>query len=380
RERESAKGTTKNKQSDVNFVNDSEGLSRLRNEMVHSKEIKFFDTFWIQYLFVLSNQNTTLMLEWYSKTFQGTNTDKKKFYFDASPNYFYQSQTPKLVKYFLTDASTPIRLLLLLRDPTDRFLSHLKLKKVFCKLRGEGNALSLNFTKPHLPTARLGPSKLNESHRQIYKGSNASTVDRHTLYRRLLSKHNDDSSSFVDTNQTHAPWKDLHEMYCHCLINMPTKDLVHMLVNNNTRPSLKDANILVEHLSNANSLGCIHNMLLWNSLDEMFTFGLYVKHLMPWLALFELNKDLLIVQSEEFFTNTVKVLREIEIFLHVSTTERLTEKQWEGIVPNDNGHTFRFDTQTNKGLDTAATSTLALLYRDHNQRLFQIIGKKFDWK
>ena len=94
------------------------------------------------------------------------------------------------------------------------------------------------------------------------------------------------------------------------------------------------------------------------------TNSIYYDHLKKWFDIFP-KKQFLILQSEHFFKNPSDVMKEVTDFLEISQLELPEYKQF-------NKHSY--SVMSNK-----TRKKLIDYFKPHNQRLYKLIGTKFDW-
>ncbi|ETO14510.1 sulfotransferase [Reticulomyxa filosa] len=276
-------------------MKDGRVLHRLTRKIIGLKEIRYFEHFWMKYLFVLSKENITLMLEWYSQVFQKGERFaelEQSLYFEASPSYFSQPQAPFFMKHFLANPNHSIRLILLLRDPVDRFLSHLRMELQLC-LGQMRNYLSKRKQKD-------SPDMFDNKN----YGNMSNVLEGHRSQTRLA--------------------------YCHCLVRYSFDDLIFLSLKTYPAYNLADAT-LGESESLTLKEHCTEHTL-FQKLHSLLKLGLYANYVTPWLHFFEINKSLLILPSEEFFNNPIYIMTQIEQFLQLPESQWLNQTQWGGII------------------------------------------------
>ena len=92
--------------------------------------------------------------------------------------------------------------------------------------------------------------------------------------------------------------------------------------------------------------------------------GEYADQLRAWLERFP-RESLLVVESEEFFERPKEVLRGAHAFL--------------GVSPMDLDAYERFNATEGGAMDPADRDRLVGHFQPHNERLFELIGRRFDW-
>ena len=113
-------------------------LARMIKPIIDQKEVRFFDSFWYNHLQTVTNQSLYLAWKWYLQVFnQDPDASDTMLRGEASPTYFASSQfTAERIKLWLPN----IKLILLLRNPVRRLVSHLKMIK-------ENHAANMRFRK-----------------------------------------------------------------------------------------------------------------------------------------------------------------------------------------------------------------------------------------
>ena len=93
--------------------------------------------------------------------------------------------------------------------------------------------------------------------------------------------------------------------------------------------------------------------------------GLYAQQLRRWLKIFP-RENMLILSTEEFESNQQTIYNKIFEFLNISRFEvKNTEKMEKGSYPP---------------MKSETRSLLLDYFRSHNNELFKLINKKFDWE
>jgi len=93
--------------------------------------------------------------------------------------------------------------------------------------------------------------------------------------------------------------------------------------------------------------------------------GLYAQQLRHWLKIFP-RENILIIPTEEFESNQQVIYNKIFRFLDISQFEiKNTEKMEKGNYPQ---------------MKSETRSLLLDYFRSHNNELFKLIDKKFDWE
>ena len=107
--------------------------------IIDQKEVRFFDSFWYNHLQTITNHSLLLGWKWYLECFNQEHSALSSDIIrgEASPTYFASSQfTAERIKLWLPN----VKLILLLRNPVRRFVSHLKMIK-------ENHASNMKFRK-----------------------------------------------------------------------------------------------------------------------------------------------------------------------------------------------------------------------------------------
>ena len=113
--------------------------------------------------------------------------------------------------------------------------------------------------------------------------------------------------------------------------------------------------------------------------------SIYVKHMSRWLKRFRLNQ-FLIVKSEEFLSDPVPVLQEIETFLDlppVISEEHVYYNQTRGFycVKLDGGDTCLRSKKGRKhpAIEQHVIDQLNSFYKPYNEQLYKLIGRDMKW-
>ena len=93
--------------------------------------------------------------------------------------------------------------------------------------------------------------------------------------------------------------------------------------------------------------------------------GMYAKHLVRWCKHFPLNTQLHVIESSELFANPLKVLNEVARFLEIRDFEDCSFPAHNVGIPMVS--------------DANDTAFLSSVFRDENERLFAILGTRYDW-
>ena len=105
--------------------------------------------------------------------------------------------------------------------------------------------------------------------------------------------------------------------------------------------------------------------------DSYFTYsyferGIYVDKIKHWMEVFP-KEQFLIIQSEEFFREPSKIYNQVLDFLGV---ENFDLDQYEQ---------FRKQDYSESKLLVDTRKKLVDYFKPHNQRLYEFLGRKFDW-
>ena len=99
--------------------------------------------------------------------------------------------------------------------------------------------------------------------------------------------------------------------------------------------------------------------------DNYLKKGLYAQQLRHWLNIFPME-SMLILSTEEFESNQQAIYNKIFEFLNISQFEvKNTEKMEKGNYPQ---------------MKSETRSLLLDYFRSHNNELFKLVNKKFDWE
>ena len=107
--------------------------------------------------------------------------------------------------------------------------------------------------------------------------------------------------------------------------------------------------------------------------DERHSYlarGLYADQLETWLKHFP-REQLLVLSAEEFFKDTMPVMNRVCSFLGIS--DWTGDPAMQGWVKN------RYSYQRYAEMDDNLRKRLVELFRPHNERLYQFVGKDLDW-
>ena len=95
--------------------------------------------------------------------------------------------------------------------------------------------------------------------------------------------------------------------------------------------------------------------------------SLYYKHLLKYYDLIQ-RDNILVINSEQFFENPPKILNEIFVFLEIDQDYQINDLKPRLVGKNKipvSGET---------------RSDLVSFFYQHNQSLFKLINKRFDWE
>lgn len=105
---------------------------------------------------------------------------------------------------------------------------------------------------------------------------------------------------------------------------------------------------------------------LFNFLHYAYTYkGMYAEQLENWLAVFP-REQILILKSEDLFTNPAAVFAQVLAFL--------------GLPPWEPKHFEKYNTGRYTGMDPEIRQRLLEFYQPHNQRLYQLLGVDYGWE
>jgi len=93
--------------------------------------------------------------------------------------------------------------------------------------------------------------------------------------------------------------------------------------------------------------------------------GLYLQHLKRWMAVFPKNQ-FFIIQSEEFFRNTPKIFSQVLEFLDVPKFELKKYQRYQKL-------------QYSQSIDPITRKKLIEFCKQHNEKLYSFLDKRFDW-
>lgn len=93
--------------------------------------------------------------------------------------------------------------------------------------------------------------------------------------------------------------------------------------------------------------------------------GIYIEQILNWLKYFP-RKNMMIIESDEFFTNTRNVMKNAFKFLRVKNIQNIVKKK------------FMVGSYKNK-IDSSVRENLRKFYKQYNNRLSEFINLEFDW-
>jgi hypothetical protein len=94
--------------------------------------------------------------------------------------------------------------------------------------------------------------------------------------------------------------------------------------------------------------------------------GIYVDKIKHWMEIFP-KEQFLIIQSEEFFRDPSKIYNQVLDFLGVENFELDTYRTYGKV-------------NKNRKIDSIFYNELLDYFKPHNQRLYELLGRKFDWE
>jgi len=105
--------------------------------------------------------------------------------------------------------------------------------------------------------------------------------------------------------------------------------------------------------------------------DSYFTYsyfehGIYVDKIKHWMEVFP-KEQFLIIQSEEFFSDPSKIYNQVLDFLGVENFELDTYRTYGKV-------------NKNRKIDSIFYNELLDYFKPHNQRLYELLGREFDWE
>ena len=95
------------------------------------------------------------------------------------------------------------------------------------------------------------------------------------------------------------------------------------------------------------------------------TQGIYIDQLKRWFELFP-KKQILILKSEDFFSNTESILKEVCQFLNLESFKLREYKPYNFTNPSIT-------------MDTKTRNKLKEFFKPHNERLYEFLDRRFDW-
>ena len=104
--------------------------------------------------------------------------------------------------------------------------------------------------------------------------------------------------------------------------------------------------------------------------------GIYVDKIKRWMEVFP-KEQFLIIQSEEFFRDPSKIYNQVLDFLGVENFELNTYRIHGGMeqILKRSGKVNK-----NRKIDSVFYNQLLDYFKPHNQRLYEFLGRKFDWE
>ena len=89
------------------------------------------------------------------------------------------------------------------------------------------------------------------------------------------------------------------------------------------------------------------------------------------------SNQILILQSEDLFEDNIKIMQQVSQFLHLpffdfKSAEEL-EMSWGGGASKD------YEPRSYSPMNNQTREALVEFFKPYNDRLFRLIGKKFDW-
>ena len=352
-------------------------VTKMMKPIIDQKEVRYFDKFWFENVRVIAGNNTLLGWKWYLNVFDQQRGDEV-LRGEASPTYFTSGKyTADKIKQWLPE----VKLILLLRNPIERFISHLNMLKT---MREEMNNM--------LP-------------RRLVKGNDA------TDHERGLQGFDGDMKPSGGTSPFHRGGPGGR----HPVGRKPDKNDVDDLRNWPKNKQMIQKQICslsiyqIILLSNANGEASREYYLEeWalgpgvpKMINKLLDIGLYDKAMAVWLEMFD-EKHFFFRDSNEFFRNPVAVMQDLEKYLAV---DPLGKEQWDSItstvynVKLQTGAGFQHRTQTgnqvqhwdiskvedtqirrvNDSVTMKSQEVIGLLrdyYRPHNIKLSELIGGK----
>ena len=123
-------------------------VSRMTKPIIDQKEVRFFDRFWFQNVERIAGNDSLLSWKWYLGVFDQERGDEV-LRGEASPTYFVSGEyTADKIKEWLPE----VKLILTLRNPIERFVSHLKMLKT---MRETAKTMATPKSMPRKPTRTL---------------------------------------------------------------------------------------------------------------------------------------------------------------------------------------------------------------------------------
>lgn len=96
------------------------------------------------------------------------------------------------------------------------------------------------------------------------------------------------------------------------------------------------------------------------------TQGIYVEQLKNWMSIFP-KHQILVLKSEDLFDNPSTILKQVHKFIGVEQLELSEYKQYN---PTDKSQQMKDETR----------KYLEIFFKPHNERLYDYLGIRFDWK
>lgn len=106
----------------------------------------------------------------------------------------------------------------------------------------------------------------------------------------------------------------------------------------------------------------------WHNNCAYLARGVYVDQLRTWLSYFP-REQLLILKSEDFYTDPAAIYRQTLAFLNVPI-----------IIPDSLQKEFKqYNSFTQSKMDPAIREHLVKYFEPHNTRLYELLGRNFNW-
>ena len=105
---------------------------------------------------------------------------------------------------------------------------------------------------------------------------------------------------------------------------------------------------------------------------QYFSIGLYEQHLQNWLAHFPLEK-FLVLQSEDFFSNTAEAYNQVLRFLELS--------EWKPAEFRNYSYwgNRRVKEKSQSAMESIQRERVSEWYMSYNEQLYRLIGRRFQW-